>query len=108
MATYIWIAIGGALGSVGRHALNGFVTVRAGGGFPLGTMLINVAGSFAIGIFAALTAASGRWPADDNFRKFFMVGICGGFTTFSAFSLQTFELAQQGQWLRATANVLDR
>ncbi|HEV2692696.1 MAG TPA: fluoride efflux transporter CrcB [Verrucomicrobiae bacterium] len=98
---YLLVAIGGALGSVGRFWLNGFVTERAGSGFPWGTLIINVLGSFLIGIFATVVPA-----AQDNARRFLMVGICGGFTTFSAFSLQTLELAQRGDWLRAGGNIL--
>ncbi len=100
MLTYFWIALGGALGSVSRFWLNSFVTARAGEGFPWGTLLINVVGSFAIGFIATQPGAS------DPLRKFLMVGVCGGFTTFSAFSLQTLELAQRGEWLRAGANIL--
>ena len=97
---YFLIALGGALGSVGRFWLNGFVTVRSGETFPIGTLLINVVGSFVIGLVAA-------WPGvSEAARKFLMVGVCGGFTTFSAFSLQTLELTQRGEWLRASVNIL--
>lgn len=101
MVIYLLVALGGALGSVGRFWLNTFVTARAGDGFPWGTLLINVLGSFAIGICAAMIPAT-----QDSAKKFMMVGICGGFTTFSAFSLQTLELAQRGEWLRAGGNIL--
>ena len=100
MLVYLWVALGGALGSVGRFWLNGLVTTRTGEGFPWGTLLINVLGSFAIGIFATLPATQ------DTAKKFLMAGICGGFTTFSAFSLQTLELTQRGEWLRAGGNIL--
>jgi CrcB protein len=69
--------------------------------FPLGTLLINISGSFVIGFFAALTSQSGPLPAPQGLRIFVMVGICGGFTTFSAFSLQTLELLQAGEAIRA-------
>lgn len=101
MAIYLWIAIGSALGGVGRFALNGFVSERLGGAFPWGTLLINVTGSLAIGFFYTLTSAGGRWVVAEEGRIFFMVGICGGFTTFSAFSLQTLNLFRSGDWLRA-------
>jgi CrcB protein len=97
--TYLWVALGGALGSVGRFWLNSLVTARAGDGFPWGTLIINVLGSFAIGIFATLPGTQ------DTAKKFLMAGICGGFTTFSAFSLQTLELTQRGDWLRAGGNI---
>ena len=99
MLAYLWVAIGGALGSVGRFWLNSLVTARAGDGFPWGTLIINVLGSLAIGIFATLPATQ------DTTRKFLMAGLCGGFTTFSAFSLQTLELTQRGEWLRAGGNI---
>ena len=95
MVTYLWVALGGALGSVGRFWLNGLVTERTGGGFPWGTLLINVLGSFAIGIFATMPATQ------DTTKKFLMAGLCGGFTTFSAFSLQTLELMQAGEIIPA-------
>ena len=101
MTAYLFVALGGALGSVGRFWLNGLVTARAGDGFPWGTLLINVLGSFAIGIFVAMIPAT-----QDTAKKFLMAGICGGFTTFSAFSLQTLELTQRGDWLRAGGNIL--
>lgn len=100
MLAYLWVALGGALGSLGRFWLNNVVTARVGDGFPWGTLFINVLGSLVIGILAALPITQ------DATRKFLMAGICGGFTTFSAFSLQTLELAQRGEWLRAGGNIL--
>jgi len=106
MLMYLWVAIGGALGSVGRFWLNGIVSRHFGETFPWGTMFINVTGSFLIGLFATLTSTEGRWLVPPSVRTFFMVGICGGYTTFSSFSLQTLNLADDGQWFRAGANVL--
>jgi CrcB protein len=106
MLMYLWVAIGGALGSVGRFWINGMVSRHFGETFPWGTMLINVTGSFVIGFFAASTGTEGRWLASPSFRTFFMIGICGGYTTFSSFSLQTLNLANDGEWLRAGANVV--
>ena len=108
--TYLWIALGGALGSVARAWLGLAVARLAGGAFPWGTILINVLGSFAIGAFAALTATTGtvtggRFAAPFDTRAFVMVGLCGGFTTFSSFSLQTLELAREGRPGWALANV---
>jgi CrcB protein len=99
MLTYLWVAIGGALGSVGRFWLNGLISARFGETFPWGTMLINITGSFVIGFFASLTGTEGRWLVSPAFRTFFMIGICGGYTTFSSFSLQTLNLANEGEWL---------
>jgi fluoride exporter len=106
MLAYLWIAIGGALGSVGRYWLSGAVASRFGETFPWGTLLVNVSGSFAIGFFATLTAPDGRWLAPVGFRQFFMFGICGGYTTFSSFSLQTLNLAEEGEWFHAGGNIL--
>lgn len=101
MLLYLLIALGGALGSVSRFWLNGLVSSHVGETFPWGTMLINVSGSFIIGFFATLTAPDGRVFASSNTRQFFMTGICGGYTTFSSFSLQTLNLARDGEWFRA-------
>jgi CrcB protein len=105
MLTYIWIGLGGTLGSIGRAWLAIAVAKLTGPEFPWGTILINVIGSFVIGLFGALTASDGPYPAPADLRAFVMVGICGGFTTFSAFSLQTLELARDGRPLQAFANV---
>jgi CrcB protein len=105
MIAYALVAAGGALGSVGRFWLAMAVGRLTGPEFPWGTILINILGSFVIGWFGALTATDGRFPASADTRAFVMAGICGGFTTFSAFSLQTVELLRAGQGLRALANV---
>jgi len=104
LAIYLWIALGGALGSVGRYALSGLVADRAGGSFPWGTLFVNVTGSFLIGLLAALAEPGGRRYIGPTGRAFFMYGICGGYTTFSSFSLQTLELIREGDWLKAGAN----
>ncbi len=97
MITYLWIAMGGALGSMARYASNNIVAGWLGAHFPWGTLFINVLGSFVIGVFAALTGPGGR--------LFVLVGICGGFTTFSSFSLQTLDLLRAGALGRAAFNV---
>jgi fluoride exporter len=101
MLLYVLIGLGGALGSIARFALNGFVSAHVGETFPWGTFVINVTGSFVIGFFATLTDPDGRVFVSSNTRQFFMTGICGGYTTFSSFSLQTLNLARDGEWMRA-------
>ena len=104
--TYILVAFGSALGGTLRYWLSGLVANWVGQSFPWGTLVINVTGSVAIGLFATLTAPDGRVCVPGEWRQFFMVGICGGYTTFSSFSLQTLTLAQDGEWLWAGLNIL--
>ncbi len=106
MLSYLWVSLGGAIGSAARFWISGMVAQRYGQTFPLGTLTVNVTGSFIIGLFAALTDPDGRWLVTPSFREFFMIGVCGGYTTFSSFSLQTLALAQEGEWLRAMTNSL--
>jgi CrcB protein len=94
--TYLWVAAGGALGSIARFWLTIVMTTLVGSRFPWGTLLINVVGSFVIGWFMMRTG-SGAWRVPEDVRTFVTVGICGGFTTFSSFSLQTLELVRAGQ-----------
>jgi CrcB protein len=104
VTTYLWIALGGALGSVGRYALSGLVAERTGGTFPWGTLAINVSGSFIIGLLAALAEPGSRRYVGPTGRAFLMYGVCGGYTTFSSFSLQTLELIHEGDWAKAGLN----
>jgi CrcB protein len=106
ITTYIWVAVGGALGSVARYWMTNAVAALTGPRFPWGTILINVIGSFIIGLVAHMTTPVGRVPISFDLRAFILVGICGGYTTFSAFSLQTLELARTGHWLDAGGNIL--
>ena len=106
MLEYLIIAAGGALGSVARYWVSGFVAQRAGEFFPVGTLVVNITGSFVIGLFATLTDPEGRFLASPGVRQFVMLGICGGYTTFSSFSLQTLNLARDGEWLAAGANAV--
>ncbi len=106
MSHLLLVILGGGLGSGLRYWLAGAVEQRYGAAFPLGTLAVNVLGSLAIGLFATLTGPDGRWVVPDGGRLFFMTGICGGFTTFSAFSLQTLTLVRDAQWLYAGLNIL--
>lgn len=107
MAASLWVASGGALGSVARYWL-GLLMAFVSRSFPWGTLFINISGSFLIAFFGALTVAhhAGRLPVSENMRLFVMVGLCGGFTTFSAFSLQNLELLRQGAIIRAFVNIV--
>ncbi len=96
MGAWIAVAVGGAIGSMGRFWLAGVMAALTGPRFPWGTLLINVLGSFLIGLVAGLTLTPARVGMHPDLRIFLMTGICGGFTTFSAFSLQTLELIQGG------------
>ena len=107
MAAYFWVAFGGALGSVGRYWFSGVVARHFGQTFPWGTVLVNISGCFVIGLFSSMTGPDGRWLVPAWFRQqFFMLGICGGYTTFSSFTLQTLTLMHEGEWLYAGANVV--
>ena len=96
--------LGGALGTGARFWMSGFIAERGGESFPLGTLVVNVSGSFVIGFFAAFTDPEGPVLVSPRFRQFFMIGVCGGYTTFSSFSLQTLDLARDGDWLKALLN----
>jgi fluoride exporter len=105
LITYLWIALGGALGSMARYGCSSLVARWIGETFPWGTLIINVLGSFVIGFFATLTGPDGRLIVAPDARQFVMVGICGGYTTFSSFSLQTLNLAREGDLMAAGANI---
>ena len=105
MLVYAYIALGGAIGSVARYAASSAIAREVGEVFPWGTLFANVTGCFVIGLFAMLTGPDGRILVAPDFRQFFMVGICGGYTTFSSFSLQTLALARDGDLTRAGLNV---
>ena len=102
--TCLLIMIGGALGTLARYAVS-VLALPISRGLPWGTIMINVTGSFAIGLFGTLTLAHGRYPMSENVRLFVMVGLCGGYTTFSSFTLQTLDLMRSGAMLRAAFNV---
>lgn len=102
---YLLVALGGVIGSVARFACTGLVVRLMGEAFPWGTLTVNIAGSTFLGFFAAISAPEGRLIVPAPARLFVMVGLCGGFTTFSSFSLETLNLARDGQILKAGFNV---
>jgi fluoride exporter len=103
---YLWVALGGALGSVVRYWLSDVIARHWDGSFPWGTLVVNMTGSLVIGLAASLTLPDGRWLLPHGVRLFFLVGVLGGYTTFSSFSLQTLTLLQGGEWGRAAFNAI--
>jgi len=102
---YLWVALGGALGSVARYACAGLGVRVLGAAFPWSTLFVNASGSFAIGLLAALTTTDAKPLMSGDARAFLMIGALGGFTTFSSFSLETLNLARTGQLAAAGWNV---
>lgn len=99
MISYALVALGSALGGVARHWCGSLIANPATGAFPWATLFVNVSGSFLIGVLAVVL------DGDRTAREFLLVGMLGGYTTFSAFSLQTFELVRDGKVAQAGANV---
>jgi fluoride exporter len=106
VAITLWIALGSAIGGVTRYWCSGVVARTIGETFPWGTLIVNVVGSLLIGFIATVSGTDGRFIIPAEARQFLMVGILGGFTTFSSFSLQTLALARDGQWLLVAANIV--
>ena len=102
----LWVIVGSAIGGGLRYFFSGLIASHFGETFPWGTLFVNVTGSFAIGFFATLTSPDGRVFVAPSVRQFVMTGICGGYTTFSSFSLQTLNLARDDEWLYAGSNIV--
>lgn len=100
--TLLLIAVGGAVGSVSRYGLGVVVQKSAHAAFPVGTLTVNVLGSLLVGILAKYFMHTQTQP---DLRAMLIVGFCGGFTTFSTFSLETVALVQGGEWGKAAAYV---
>ena len=98
-----YIAVGSALGGVSRYLLGGVLQRAAGGGFPIGTLVVNLTGSFLLGLF--LRYAMSTPTLTPEWRAFLTVGFCGGYTTFSTFSYETVTLLEDGQWGRAATYI---
>jgi len=101
----ILVLLGGALGSIWRYAWSGFFAERFGETFPFGTLVVNLVGSLLIGLFSGLVARVSSGTIASLLQQFLVVGVCGGLTTFSSFSLQTYNLITEGRWLSALTNV---
>ncbi|MBV9127062.1 MAG: fluoride efflux transporter CrcB [Verrucomicrobia bacterium] len=106
MNSYFIVTLGGGLGALARFVLSAWIARRFGETFPLGTLVINVSGSFLIGLVATAAGDGGRYYLSAAWRQFLMIGVFGGYTTFSSFSLQTLNLALDGEWLAASANAV--
>lgn len=100
----VLVALGGALGAVARFVCGGAITRAVATSFPYGTLTVNVVGSLAIGVI--LGVAEGRGGLSDAWRAFAVTGVLGGFTTFSAFSAETFGLMQRAHYGLAAVNVI--
>jgi CrcB protein len=103
---YAAVMVGGAIGSALRYAMSAWISEATHSTFPWGTLVVNVIGSFVIGLFTGLTGPDGPLLVSPVARAFVTIGILGGFTTFSSFSLQTMLLVQDGQWFSAAGNIL--
>jgi CrcB protein len=99
--SWVWLALGGALGTLGRYVVSGHVDERFGAS-PLGIFVVNISGAFAIGFF--LTLAEGRFLISPDVRRFVATGILGGYTTFSTLSFESFKLLEAGDYTRGLAN----
>jgi fluoride exporter len=105
MTGQLWVALGSALGGMARYGVSGVVARRIGETFPWGTLVVNVSGCSVIGVFAALIAPGSALAGSLTVRQLVLIGLCGGYTTFSSFSLQTLALARDGDWGRALGNI---
>jgi len=106
ITNFFWVGVGGALGSIARYWMGVFVARHLGDAFPWGTLLINIIGSFIIAFFGTLTMPQGPHPVSPELRLFVMVGFCGGYTTFSSFSLQTLDLLRGGEGMAGLSYIL--
>ena len=98
-----YIAVGSAIGRVSRYLIGGLIQRAAGSGFPVGTLIVNLTGSFLLGLF--LRYAVDTPTLTPEWRAFLTIGLCGGYTTFSTFSYEAVALLEDSQWSRAAAYV---
>src|SRR5712692_6467592 len=102
MARFLWVCVGGAVGTGARYAISGWAAKRLGSDFPYGTLLVNVVGSFVIALVMQLSLS----VVSPSLRVVLAVGVMGGFTTYSAFNYETLGYLQSGAWLMGSINVL--
>jgi fluoride exporter len=105
LAVVVAVGLGSGLGAVARYLCSAATLAALGPAFPWGTLAVNVVGSFLIGLYATLTGPQGRLAVRPATRHFVLTGFCGGFTTFSIFSLETVHLVERGAPALAAANV---
>ncbi len=98
---YLWIAVFGVIGTFARYGVQGLLFRATGAGFPWGTFVVNVTGSFLVGFIARFGTETATLSPD--LRVGLLVGLCGGYTTFSTFSFETVRLLQEGAWMRGAA-----
>lgn len=104
MSRFLWICLGGAVGTGARYLLSGWVLRLAGPGFPWGTLAVNAFGSFLLGVILEVSLATDLFPP--TLRLALTTGVLGGFTTYSTFNYETLQLFQQEDWLLGGANLL--
>ena len=104
--TYLAVMLGGAIGTAMRLWLSKFLASHYGETFPIGTLVVNVTGCFVIGVINGITGPGGVILASPLARQVMMIGVLGGYTTFSSFSLQTLNLLNDGDWFRGFLNIL--
>lgn len=104
MEKYLFVGVGGMIGSICRYGLSGLLYKMMGDRFPYGTFAVNIVGCFAIGILMSLFEQ--RWLVPPNLRLFLTIGILGGFTTFSTFSYETVEMLKGGNLFFASLNII--
>ncbi|MGE5646238.1 MAG: fluoride efflux transporter CrcB [Acidobacteriota bacterium] len=103
LGKYLMVLLGGGLGSLARYVLGTAIMSRFGGKFPLGTLVINVTGSFVIGVL--MTLFTERFQPHPHLRLILVIGFLGGYTTFSSFEYETLQAARDGGWPMALLNV---
>jgi CrcB protein len=103
MARFLWICLGGAIGTGARYLLSGWLLRVAGPGFPYGTLAVNAIGSFLLGLLMEVALSTESFPP--TLRLALTTGVMGGFTTYSTFNYETLQLFQEDAWLLGFANL---